>query len=132
MMMKALVAEDDRLNRELIRRMLRRLGWDVVAVANGAAALDACAATEYDVVLIDYEMPRMNGVEAATKLREFDQARARHTSLVIVTGSDPEPLQRIGLFDGIILKPFAIEELQSGIESALARRARPHGLSPLG
>lgn len=122
MTMKVLVAEDDQLNRELIRRMLRRLGWDVHAVADGAAALEACAATDYDVVLIDYEMPQMNGVEAATRLRKLDQARARHTLLIIVTGSDPEPLQRTGLFDGIILKPFVLEELLSGIQSALARR----------
>lgn len=130
--MKALIAEDDQLNRQLSGRMLRRMGWDVDTVAGGAAALDACAATDYDIVLIDYEMPQMNGVEAATGLRKLDQARGRHTSLIIVTGSDPEPLERAGLFDGIILKPFALEELQSGIESALARRTRPHGLSPLG
>ncbi len=120
--MKALVVEDDQLNRELLRRMLGRLQWESDAVCDGEAALVACRSFDYDVVLLDYEMPHLNGVATATGIRELDQARARHTRLIIVTGSDPKPLERTGLFDGLLPKPFVLDELRSRIESALARK----------
>lgn len=123
--MKALVAEDDQLNRELLCRMLRRLGWDVDAVPTGAAALDACSATDYDIVLVDYEMPGMDGVETAASLRKLDQVKDTRTCIVIVTGADPAPIERSGLFDGAICKPFVLEELVAGVQSALGTRARP-------
>jgi len=117
--MKALIVEDDQLNRELMRRMLGMLQWDADTVADGEAALAACLAIDYDVVLLDYEMPRLNGVATAEKIRELDQVKARHTRMIIVTGSDPKPLERTGLFDGLLPKPFVLDELRSHIRSVL-------------
>jgi len=119
MIMRALVVEDDRLNRELMSRMLKRLGWDIDAVAGGESALTSCAAMNYDLVLVDYEMPQMDGVTTATRIRELDRARGRHTRMIIVTGSDPKPLEQTGLFDGLLRKPFVLDELWSRMQSVL-------------
>lgn len=99
--------------------MLRRLRCDVDAVAGGESALAACAETDYDLVLIDYEMPQMDGVTAATRIRTLDREKARHTHMIIVTGSDPRPFEQTALFDGLVRKPFVLDELRLCMQSVL-------------
>ncbi len=67
-MVRVLVADDDAANRRLVERLLQRLGASPVVVEDGQEAVAAAAAEEFDLILIDFHMPRMTGVEATREI----------------------------------------------------------------
>ena len=62
--MHALIADDDVLNRTMLRRMLARFGWSVDEVEDGQAAVEACTLNDYDLILLDIHMPGTSGHQA--------------------------------------------------------------------
>ena len=74
---KVLVAEDNRTNQAVIRSMLELLGCDVSIAANGEEAVEAAHVGSYDLVLMDYHMPRMDGFEATRRIRAAEADRGR-------------------------------------------------------
>jgi CheY-like chemotaxis protein len=70
--LRVLVAEDNKVNQHVARRMLEKLGHSVVVVASGRGALDAVAADVFDVVFMDVEMPDMDGLAATRALRTIE------------------------------------------------------------
>ncbi|MFZ7090263.1 ATP-binding protein [Primorskyibacter sp. 2E233] len=72
---RILAAEDNLTNQQVVRLMLRRYGIDPVMVGDGAAAVAAHCAEPFDLVLMDVNMPEMNGLEAAGFIRQFEAAR---------------------------------------------------------
>ena len=112
---RVLVADDDEYNRLLLLRYLPSPPFTVESAANGAAALQAVARHWPDIVLIDMEMPVMNGLEAVAALRERERQAGRAPCLVLMMSSNDDPGSiRRGLAAGsnrYLTKPFTREAL---------------------
>ena len=114
---RVLVAEDVPVNQELVRLMLSPLGCEVTVVSDGEAAVDAVAAGEFDVILMDMQMPVLDGLEATRMIRRLG-GRAARTPIVALTANVlPEQIERCsraGMNDHVA-KPFVTEGLQSAV-----------------
>ena len=123
-----LLVEDSVANQRVGAGMLRKLRHTVRIVTNGAAAVEACAAERFDVILMDLQMPRMDGYEAtrAIRRREHDEGAAK-TPIVALTArasSGNEELCRAVGFDGYLAKPYRSRELLDAI-AAVVPAAEP-------
>ena len=70
--MKVLIAEDNIVNQLLIRLYMKKLGWEYVIVDNGLKAIEACRTGDFNAVLMDINMPELNGYEATESIRTFN------------------------------------------------------------
>jgi len=97
--------------------MLKRIGYSADVAANGLEVLQALERQSYDVILMDIQMPEMNGFEAARKIREM---WPNGPKIIAITAyaldGDRERCIQAGM-DDYIAKPIQIEELQSVLES---------------
>lgn len=71
--MKILVAEDNLMNQHLMSRYMSKLGWDCVIVENGLLATEACRNQEFNAILMDIDMPILDGIEATRYIRVFNK-----------------------------------------------------------
>jgi CheY-like chemotaxis protein len=71
--MKVLIAEDDLMNQLLMGKYMRSLGWEYTIVANGLLAIEACKSADFDAILMDIEMPVLDGIQATRNIREFNK-----------------------------------------------------------
>ncbi|HVY48809.1 MAG TPA: response regulator [Minicystis sp.] len=120
--LSVLVAEDNPVNQTVATRLLEREGHTVVLASDGKQALDALAQRTVDVVLMDVQMPEMDGLTAIGALRAREAATgARRTPVVAMTAyttrADRDRLLRAG-FDGHVGKPIRVDELLAAITSA--------------
>ncbi|MES2741882.1 MAG: response regulator [Pseudomonadota bacterium] len=113
---KALLAEDNPVNVEVAMAMLEGLGLEVTCAANGAQALRAAQAEQYDLVLMDCQMPVMDGFAATAEIRRHEQQRGRARTLPIIAitanalQGDREACLAAGM-DDYLSKPFTQQEL---------------------
>jgi len=124
---KLLLVEDDLVNRVALKRMLEKRGYHITEAADGRQALQALAHADYDCVLMDIQMPVMDGVEATLAMRsDPDYARNRDTPVVAITAyamtGDRERFMHAGM-NGYLAKPVDIEELLGVIEKAMAEES---------
>jgi CheY-like chemotaxis protein len=118
--LRVLVAEDNPVNQTVVAAMLRQLGHVSTLVVNGRAALDALAQDEFDVVLMDCNMPVMDGLEATRQLRS-GSAGARHPAVPVIAltanamDGDREQCLAAGM-DDFLSKPVTLEALRNAIE----------------
>ena len=109
---RVLVAEDNEINREVAVAALRAMQCDVTAVEDGRAAVDAAALEEFDVVLLDCQMPVMDGYEAARRMRA--NPRTSSTPIIALTANalrrDRERCSEAGMND-VLTKPFSASQL---------------------
>jgi DNA-binding response OmpR family regulator len=115
-----LVVEDDPIIRQTVEYALKRAGFAVQSVADGARALDAASAMNPDLVLLDLMLPGMDGYEIAERLRAAD----KETAIIMVTALDTERDKVRGLdagADDYITKPFSMEELLARVRANLRR-----------
>ena len=117
-----LVAEDNPVNQILVRRLLEKRGYSIVVVGDGRAALAALEKDAFDIVLMDVQMPDMDGFAATAIIREYEQASGRHIPIVAMTAhalkGDPERCLAEGM-DAYISKPIRTEDLYSTLERLL-------------
>ncbi|MBC8167829.1 MAG: response regulator [Bryobacteraceae bacterium] len=110
-----LVAEDNLVNQTVARRMLERMGCTVDIAANGAEAVSAACSRAYDAILMDCQMPEMDGFEAARLIREFQRGRSG-TPIIAMTAhavsGDREMCLSAGM-DDYISKPVSIGAMSS-------------------
>lgn len=119
-MAKILVAEDERDIRDLIAFTLRFAGFDVVAVGNGAEAVEVAPQEMPDLILMDVRMPRMTGYEACEQMKQ-DQ-RIKHIPVVFLSAKGQETEIQTGLDAGAseyLLKPFMPNELVDRVKQLL-------------
>ena len=112
--LKILVADDDLLNRRMMQLLLVHEGHLVDAVSNGLEAYDAVKFQKFDMVLMDLNMPVMDGIEASNRIREWENG-GEHTFIVALTGSYlPEEGHRMfeAGIDNYLPKPFEMQHLQ--------------------
>lgn len=113
-----LIAEDNPDNQKLLELMLSRTGADVTYVINGKEAIDQATSNQFDLIILDVQMPVLNGIEAVTKLRK-DGVRS---PIVAVTANnektDIDHLFEIG-FDDVICKPINRKEFFDLLSNSL-------------
>ncbi|WP_051260950.1 PAS domain S-box protein [Desulfovibrio inopinatus] len=118
-----LLAEDDTSNRLALSRFLERAGYRVVAVCDGVEVLDELSDGNFDIILMDVQMPRLNGI-VTTRMIRTDLTYARHARIPIIAltayamAGDKERLLKAGM-DAYIAKPIIFEELVTLIERTL-------------
>lgn len=122
--MKILLAEDDRKLGKVLHHMLIRQGHQVDYVDNGQDALDYSSITSYDVIILDWMMPEVNGLEACSKLRHLGY----QGGIIMLTAKDELDDIITGLdhgADDYIVKPFKMDELLARMRALSRRRDKP-------
>jgi two-component system, OmpR family, response regulator VicR len=107
-----LVVDDEPEILELLQEMLQDEGYTVLTAVNGLVALELLAQTRVAIVLTDYMMPRMNGIELCTRLR----ADPRTATMPIVLMSAAPPRDAADMFTLVIQKPFTIDDILKQIQ----------------
>src|SRR5262249_40636150 len=82
---RVLLAEDNLVNQRLILAVLEKHGHRITTVANGAAAVRAVQQETFDVILMDVQMPEMNGLEATRAIRAWEQERGSHVPIIAMS-----------------------------------------------
>lgn len=117
-----LLAEDRPSNVELAVQVLDLLGCDVTVVPNGAEAVQAVRHQSFDLVLMDFHMPVMNGLEAARSIRLWEHEEGLHHLMIagLTASAMPQEVSQCLLagMDEVITKPFAIADLRQLIVKA--------------
>jgi signal transduction histidine kinase/CheY-like chemotaxis protein len=123
-----LLAEDNRVNQRLATRLLEKRGHSVVVAADGREALAAIEKEGFDLVLMDLQMPEMDGFEATVAIREKEKAGGARLPIVALTAhamkGDREKCLAAGM-DGYLTKPIRTVELDEVLKKYLARRSEP-------
>jgi len=120
--LKVLLAEDNPINQKLAVRILEKQGWKVTVANNGREAVEWVRKNGFDFVLMDIQMPEMDGLEATKEIREREKTTGKHIPIVALTAhafrEDEEKCLSAGM-DGYVTKPIKIQELFKTIEDIL-------------
>jgi CheY-like chemotaxis protein len=137
--LRLLLAEDNAVNRRLASRLIEKRGHTVVMVNNGREAVQALSRETFDLVIMDVEMPEMDGFEATAAIRAKELGTDTHVPIIAMTAhtmaGDRERCRAAGM-DAYVSKPIRAQELynaidaQSGLLDAVAQS--PQGESPGG
>jgi CheY-like chemotaxis protein len=130
--LSCLVAEDNAVNQMIIVAMIRQLGHTVTVAANGREALEALAREHFDVVLMDCNMPELDGLEATRQLRAgVAGVRDAQVTVIALTANamdgDREACLAAGM-DDFLSKPVSIQALRQAIDRARSRGSLKPGL----
>ena len=119
-----LLAEDNPVNQRLAVRILEKMGHKVAVAGNGRHALDALEERPFDLILMDVQMPEMDGFEATGRIRRRESDNGGHIPIIALTAhvmkGDRERCLAAGM-DAYVSKPLKIEELTRTIDLVMAR-----------
>ena len=116
------MAEDNKTNQKVIGKMLSLVGRKATIVDDGHAALDILALERFDVVLMDINMPRIDGIEATRRLRAFERSLGRRTPVIALTADVTDETRARCLAAGIddcVTKPIDLPTLVAAIDRLL-------------
>ncbi|MCU0453220.1 MAG: PAS domain S-box protein [Bacteroidetes bacterium] len=126
--LQILVAEDNEINQKLIAHLLKKLGYTPAIVSDGSEAVDATVRGAFDLVLMDVNMPVMDGLDATREIQRRIPAGQAPTILALTAGvlkEDQDRCAEAGMSD-FLTKPIHLDELRAAIERwGEMRRARP-------
>lgn len=132
--LKILLAEDDKVNGIVISRILKEAGQNVTHVADGAEVIRQLEKEKYDLILMDIQMPDMDGLEAVRAIREIEKETHEHIPIIAVTAhalkGDREKYLSQGM-DEYVSKPLQIDDLLNKISrliESLAEREETDGM----
>jgi CheY-like chemotaxis protein len=116
---RVLLAEDNLVNRKLAARLLEKIGLKPVTAENGLEVLKALEKEKFDMILMDVQMPEMDGMEATKRIREIEKEKGGHIPIIALTAhamkGDRERFLEVGM-DDYLSKPLNPEELFRTIE----------------
>jgi CheY-like chemotaxis protein len=119
--MQVLLVDDNAVNQLIGKAMLETLGAHVTVVSGGHAAVEAAARQAFDLVLMDLQMPDLDGIEATRRVREGERSSGRaRTPVVAVTGqacSDVAAACSTAGIDEVLAKPYTREQLRRVVEA---------------
>ena len=122
--LRVLLAEDNAVNRKVVTRLLEKRGHQVLVTTNGKEALAALKNDRFDLVLMDVQMPEMDGFEATRRIRLSEQGTAFHQRIIALTAyamsGDRARCLEAGM-DGYLTKPLAALALDQVLEGCLKR-----------
>ena len=122
--LRVLLAEDHPVNRRVVELLLEPLGVELVVAENGAEALEKFGQSRFDLVLMDMQMPVMDGLSATADIRRWEAVQQRSpTPIVMMTANasnDHREQAMAAGADGFITKPVTPESLYAGIDGALS------------
>jgi CheY-like chemotaxis protein len=121
--LRILLAEDNAINQKLAVRLLEKQGHEVVVAQNGREAVEIWQREEVDLILMDVQMPEMDGLEATRWIRERERETGKHTPIIAMTAhamkGDRERCLEAGM-DGYLSKPIRPRELEETIQAMVA------------
>ncbi|MEO1590731.1 MAG: response regulator [Cyanobacteria bacterium J06632_22] len=130
--LKILVAEDNLVNQQLAKQWLKKLGYRADLVGNGHEVLEALKRQPYDLILMDVQMPEMDGLQATQAIRQQWSATERPRIIAMTANAmqgDREKCLAAGM-DGYISKPVRNHELMEAIEQCMATAPEPSSHAP--
>jgi CheY-like chemotaxis protein/HPt (histidine-containing phosphotransfer) domain-containing protein len=131
--LRILLAEDNVINQKLALRILNKLGYRADIASNGAEALEALRRQSYDAILMDLQMPEMDGLEATRRIRDLYRGSPSPRIIALTASAmqgDRERCLAAGM-DDYIAKPIRVEELRRALLMADAAGDSTHGMAEL-
>jgi PAS domain S-box-containing protein len=121
--LKVLLAEDNAVNQLLASRILESLDHHVTVVSNGREALSAAQAGRFDLIVMDVQMPEMDGFEATAAIRKLEKATGKHIPIIAMTAhamkGDRERCLAASM-DGYVSKPIRVADVEQAVTQAMA------------
>lgn len=121
---RILVADDNEINQVVACKFLQKLGFEVEIVRNGHEAVIAASRTPYDAILMDCEMPEMDGYDATRAIRQGETGQDRHIPVIALTGHASTDDERVCLdagMDAVLTKPVTLPVLRGILDRLLGR-----------
>jgi CheY-like chemotaxis protein len=123
-LLNILVADDTELNRTMVTRLLQRNGHNAISVNDGLQAFDRFRQETFDAVLMDVQMPVMDGIDATKNIRQWEKAESKIPVPIIALTANDEKRQRdlylsAGMND-VIVKPIDVKTLLPAIEKIIS------------
>jgi TMAO reductase system sensor TorS len=121
---RILLAEDNEVNQEVCAEIISHLGYRVDIVSNGQEAVETFERNSYDLILMDFQMPVMDGIEATRRIRVLDREKGMHTKIIALTArvmeGDREQCLEKGM-DDYLSKPYTMEGMREMLARWLSR-----------
>jgi CheY-like chemotaxis protein len=115
---RVLVAEDNAINQRIVSFQLKKMGFEVDLANDGEEAFEKYCSGTYDLIILDIQMPKMDGYQVAKAIRHKERNIAEHSPIMALTANamkgDRELYLEAGM-DGYVSKPFTYEILQEAI-----------------
>jgi two-component system, sensor histidine kinase and response regulator len=124
---RILIAEDNAVNQQVIRRLVERQGHTAIVVDTGTKAIEALDEGEFDTVLMDVQMPEMDGFEATAEIRRREQLNGKRHTIIAMTAhamsGDREKCLSAGM-DDYLSKPIGLAQLNAALNRSQAVLSR--------
>ncbi|MEK6633721.1 MAG: ATP-binding protein, partial [Nitrospirota bacterium] len=121
---RILVADDNEINQVVACKFLQKLGFEVEIARNGREAVEAASRTPYDAILMDCEMPEMDGYDATRAIRQREMGHDRHIPVIALTGHASAEDERVCVdagMDAVLTKPVTLPALRGTLDRILRR-----------